>query len=143
MRASTATAATQTPRSTAKTTSAEVSARPAPLDACEKAVGEWCGQFLKTVSRAGEEAPCMAVAYSAGAHSTALLLALRRQWRGRVVALHVHHGLQAAADDFEACAKTVCASLGIELHTARLDASPSSGQSPEDAARIARYGALA
>jgi len=126
-----------------KLSASEVSARPAPLDACEKAVGEWCGQFLKTVSRAGEEAPCIAVAYSAVADSTALLLALRRQWRGRVVALHVHHGLQAAADDFEACAKTVCASLGIELHTARLDASPSSGQSPEDAARIARYGALA
>jgi tRNA(Ile)-lysidine synthase len=85
----------------------------------------------------------VAVAYSAGADSTALLLAVYRQWQGRVVALHVHHGLQAAADGFEACAQTLCASLGIELHTARLDATPLSGQSPEDAARIARYGALA
>jgi tRNA(Ile)-lysidine synthase len=126
-----------------KLSASEVSARPVPLDACEKAVGEWCGQFLKTVGRAGEEAPCMAVAYSAGADSTALLLAVRRQWQGRLVALHVHHGLQAAADGFEACTQTVCASLDIELHTARVDASPSSGQSPEDAARITRYVALA
>jgi tRNA(Ile)-lysidine synthase len=119
-----------------------VSNRPAPLDACEKAVGDWCRQFFEAGSSA-ESAQTLAVAYSAGADSTALLLAAHRQWRGRVVALHVHHGLQAAADGFEACAQTVCASLRIELHTARLDASPLSGQSPEDAARIARYRALA
>lgn len=117
--------------------------RPAPPDACEKAVGDWCRQFLEVAGQTTSTPPKIAVAYSAGADSTALLLAAHRQWQGRVVALHVHHGLQAAADGFEACAQTRCASLGIELHTARLDATPSSGQSPEDAARIARYGALA
>jgi len=119
-----------------------VSAQPAPLDACEKAVADWCRQFMEPASNAGE-AVTVAVAYSAGADSTALLLAAQRQWPGRVVALHVHHGLQAAADSFEACARTLCASLGIDLLTARVDATPSPGQSPEDAARISRYGALA
>lgn len=85
----------------------------------------------------------IAVAYSAGADSTALLLAAHRQWRGRLVALHVHHGLQAAADGFEACAEEICSARGIDLQTARVDATPLPGQSPEDAARIARYGVLA
>lgn len=120
-----------------------MSTRPAPLDTCEKAVGEWCRRHLDAVNCAAETAPTIAVAYSAGADSTALLLAAHRQWQGRVVALHVHHGLQGAADGFEACAQVLCASLGIELHTARVNAAASAGQSPEDAARIARYGSLA
>ncbi|MFB0914982.1 MAG: ATP-binding protein, partial [Burkholderiaceae bacterium] len=41
------------------------------------------------------------VAYSGGADSTALLLAAKALWGERVVALHVNHGLQAAAQAFE------------------------------------------
>ena len=43
----------------------------------------------------------LAVALSGGADSTALLLACARRWPGQVLAIHVHHGLQAAADGFE------------------------------------------
>ena len=39
----------------------------------------------------------LAVAYSGGADSTALLLACADKWPGQVHAFHVHHGLQAAA----------------------------------------------
>jgi tRNA(Ile)-lysidine synthase len=85
----------------------------------------------------------MAVGYSGGADSTALLLAARAHWPGRVVALHVHHGLQAAGDDFESHARTVCTALDVPLRVAHVDARHPPGVSPEDAARRARYAALA
>ncbi|MFC3685625.1 tRNA lysidine(34) synthetase TilS [Hydrogenophaga luteola] len=85
----------------------------------------------------------LAVAYSAGADSTALLVAAHALWPGRVVALHVHHGLQAAADAFETTARTTCDRLGVPLHLAHVRARPARGQSPEDAARLYRYRALA
>ncbi|HQS91567.1 ATP-binding protein, partial [Polaromonas sp.] len=57
-----------------------------------------------------------AVAYSGGADSTALLHAAALQWPGRVSAIHIHHGLQAAADDFERHCAGTCAALGVPLH---------------------------
>jgi tRNA(Ile)-lysidine synthase len=84
----------------------------------------------------------IAVAFSAGADSTALLLAAHARWSTRVVALHVNHGLQSAADVFEATARARCLSLGIDFLALRVDAAHSTGQSPEDAARQARYRAL-
>jgi tRNA(Ile)-lysidine synthase len=85
----------------------------------------------------------IAVAFSAGADSTALLLAAHALWPTRVVALHVHHGLQDAADTFENAARATCTRLGIPLLVHRVDAAAAPGQSPEDAARQARYRALA
>lgn len=85
----------------------------------------------------------MAVAYSAGADSTALLLAVQRRWPGQVVALHVHHGLQAAADGFESHARAVCAQHGIALRVSHVQAAHSTGESPEAVARDKRYTALA
>jgi tRNA(Ile)-lysidine synthase len=84
----------------------------------------------------------LAVAYSGGADSTALLLACAERWPGQVHAIHVHHGLQAAADDFEAHCRTFCAQLKVPLIVQRVDARHAAGQSPEDAARVARYAAL-
>jgi len=83
------------------------------------------------------------VAYSAGADSTALLLAAQQRWPGHVMALHVHHGLQAAADGFEAHARGFCELHGIGCQVRRVQAAHAPGQSPEDAARDARYTALA
>lgn len=84
----------------------------------------------------------LAVAYSGGADSTALLLACAQQWPGQVSAWHVHHGLQAAADDFEAHCRRFCAELKVPLMVQRVDARHQAGQSPEDAARRARYQAF-
>lgn len=84
----------------------------------------------------------LGVALSGGADSTALLAACAQRWPGQVVALHVNHGLQAAAPQFEASCQNVCRRLNIPLRVARVDAGHAPGQSPEDAARIARYGAL-
>ena len=84
----------------------------------------------------------IAVAYSGGADSTALLLMLARQHPGQVQAIHIHHGLQAAADDFAAHCTAFCAARGVLLHVVHVNAASAAGQSPEDAARKARYTAL-
>jgi len=84
----------------------------------------------------------LAVAYSGGADSTALLLACVQKWPGQVQAMHVHHGLQDAADEFVAHCRRVCAQLGVPLLLQKVDAKAAPGQSPEDAARLARYKAF-
>lgn len=84
----------------------------------------------------------VAVAFSGGADSTALLVACSRRWPGQVVAIHVHHGLQQAADGFVHSCQELCAALGVPLVVSYVDGRHAPGQSPEDAARLARYGAL-
>ena len=84
----------------------------------------------------------LAVALSGGADSTALLIACAERWPGQVRAVHVHHGLQSAADGFETFCRQLCARLQVPLVVQRVDARPVPGQSPEDAARQARYAAL-
>lgn len=84
----------------------------------------------------------LAVGLSGGADSTALLIACVERWPGQVHAIHVHHGLQAAADDFAAHCKALCARLAVPLQVAQVSAGAAPGQSPEDAARIARYKAF-
>lgn len=84
----------------------------------------------------------LAVGLSGGADSTALLLACAERWPGQVRAIHVHHGLQSAADDFERHCAALCARLQVPLAVQRVDARPAPGQSPEDAARAARYRAF-
>lgn len=84
----------------------------------------------------------LAVAFSGGADSTALLIACVQKWPGQVVAVHVHHGLQPAADDFVRHCESFCAALPVPLVVCRVYARHASGQSPEEAARTARYTAL-
>ena len=84
----------------------------------------------------------LAVALSGGADSTALLVACAEKWPGQVEAWHINHGLQPAAVDFESHCERLCARLQVPLRVMRVDASASDGQSPEDAARRARYKAF-
>ena len=83
-----------------------------------------------------------AVALSGGADSTALLLASAARWPDRVRAIHINHGLQTAAAEFEAHCVRLCDSLQLPLWVVNVDARHQSGQSPEEAARQARYQAL-
>ena len=85
----------------------------------------------------------LAVAYSGGADSTALLRLCAQAFPGQVHAIHIHHGLQAAADGFAAHCVAFCAALGVPLVVKKVQAKNAIGQSPEDAARVARYAALA
>lgn len=97
------------------------------------------------------ERPRVAVAYSAGRDSTALLHATARAGRAQgfdVVALHVHHGLMPQADAWLAHAERQCerwqnAGLPVRLVSARLSSKPASGESVEAWARRERRAALA
>lgn len=82
------------------------------------------------------------VAYSGGADSH-VLLHLCAQLRLPLRAVHVHHGLQADAGAWDRHCEIVCRRLGVDYACIEVDASPVPGESPEDAARTARYGALA
>lgn len=84
----------------------------------------------------------LAVAFSGGADSTALLLACAEKWPGQVHAVHIHHGIQAAADDFEQHCRAFCKQLNVPLVVKKVDGRHAPGQSPEDAARRARYKAF-
>ena len=84
----------------------------------------------------------LGVALSGGADSSALLVLCARRWPGQVVALHVNHGLQQAASVFQEHCRLLCASLRVPLRVQAVNAANQSGQSPEDAARIARYQGL-
>ncbi|MFV1972330.1 MAG: tRNA lysidine(34) synthetase TilS [Thiohalobacterales bacterium] len=85
------------------------------------------------------------VAYSGGLDSHALLhaiAALRDTLPGDLGAVHVNHGLQAVAADWAAHCETVCRQLEVPLVGLTVDARPGAGDSPEAAARTARYAAL-
>ena len=84
----------------------------------------------------------LAVALSGGADSSALLVACAGKWPGQVSAVHIHHGLQSAADEFERHSRALCAQLQVPIEVLRVDARPAPGQSPENAARLARYEAF-
>ncbi|AXV77372.1 MULTISPECIES: tRNA lysidine(34) synthetase TilS [Ralstonia solanacearum species complex] len=92
-------------------------------------------------------APTVAVALSGGRDSAALLHAAAA-WRDvagapvRLVALHVHHGLQADADAWEAACARMAAAVGAEFHVRRVRVSADAGCGIEEAAREARYAAL-
>ena len=93
----------------------------------------------------------VAVAYSGGRDSTALLHAtvrVAREQGYQVVALHVHHGLQPAADEWlsrceETCRRWRQRGWPISFAHERLSLNLAPGQSVEAEARRARYEALA
>lgn len=99
---------------------------------------------------------CIAVAYSGGRDSTALLHAVARQAQAlnqeqgaglELVALHVHHGLSPNADDWLAHCQAQCAAwaqsgLPLRFRATRLTGAPSPAQSVEAWAREQRYAAL-
>jgi tRNA(Ile)-lysidine synthase len=90
--------------------------------------------------RIAEPAP-VAVAFSGGLDSTALLHVAARSG-ARVLALHVHHGLQAQADDWAAHCECTAQAYGAEFLCTRLTGQPPRGDSVEAWAREGRYRAL-
>ena len=85
------------------------------------------------------------VAYSGGMDSHALLhalVAIRAALSCRIGAVHVHHGLHEDAGQWEAHCREVCKGLAVPFVCLQVDARPAAGESPEAAARSARYAAL-
>jgi tRNA(Ile)-lysidine synthase len=77
---------------------------------------------------------------SGGADSVCLVHALvQHLGTDRVEALHVHHGLRAAADEDEVFCRGLCEALGVRLHVERVEVDRTG--SLEARAREARYAA--
>lgn len=89
-------------------------------------------------------APTWYIAFSGGLDSTVLLHLLtdfaRNHASPPLRAIHVHHGLQSAADAWPAHCQAICANLGIQLQVIHVQVTP--GASLEQAARDARYAAF-
>lgn len=86
------------------------------------------------------------VGYSGGRDSHVLLHALaaiQTELSATIHVVHIHHGLQAAAEQWVVHCQAMCDGLGLPLQVIRVDAKASIGESPEAAARQARYAAFA
>jgi tRNA(Ile)-lysidine synthase len=95
-----------------------------------------------------ESAAGLVVALSGGADSAALLEGLAALGAGGfrglpLRAVHIDHGLQAAAAEFREACKNLCEHLGVPLELIRVAVQSEAGLSIEAAARDARYAALA
>ncbi|WMC09468.1 tRNA lysidine(34) synthetase TilS [Oceanimonas pelagia] len=86
------------------------------------------------------------VAFSGGLDSTVLLALAARlaaEQQRDIMALHVHHGLQAAAEAWPAHCRQVAKRLGVEYRMLKVKVNTGPRVSVEAAARDARYAALA
>jgi len=86
------------------------------------------------------------VAFSGGVDSHVLLHLLadqREKLPGDLAAVHVNHQIQQHSGDWEAHCRSVCEALDIPCRFLRVDGKARRGESPEAAARTARYRALA
>lgn len=86
------------------------------------------------------------IAYSGGMDSHVLLHLLATQrclWPQRdVAAVYVDHGLQADSARWGEHCRRICQELAVPFQWLKVDARPQPGESPEAAARRARYAAL-
>jgi tRNA(Ile)-lysidine synthase len=86
------------------------------------------------------------VALSGGLDSTVLLAAMAtlcaRDSRVALRALHVDHGLHAASATWSSHCRDLASRLDVDCAVVRVDAAAAPGESPESAARAARYEAL-
>lgn len=99
---------------------------------------------LRMALRREEPAPILA-AFSGGLDSCALLHTLAQDQQVRehgLRAIHIHHGLHAAADDWAAHCTAFCQTMDIPLSVIRVHVEPD-GEGLEAAARRARYLAFA
>jgi tRNA(Ile)-lysidine synthase len=84
------------------------------------------------------------IAYSGGIDSHVLLhlSASIDEIKSKITAVYVHHGLQQEADAWEKHCQLVCLDLGVTYKCLKVNAQKAIGQSPEEAARDARYHVL-
>lgn len=82
------------------------------------------------------------LAFSGGCDSTVLLHLLKRAGLRRLRAVHVHHGLQPAADDWPRHCRRVCRQFDVPLKLLKVEVDRRHSGGPEAAARAARYEAL-
>lgn len=83
----------------------------------------------------------MWVGYSGGVDSTVLMHVLSRQYQN-IHIVHINHGLHPKALHWERHCASEAKKLGLDFTCIKVNAHPLPGQSPEEAARNARYGAF-
>ncbi len=86
------------------------------------------------------------IGYSGGLDSHALLhlcARLRSELGGIFHAVHVNHHIHPEADRWQRHCRTVCETLGMPFRAIGVDGRAAAGESPEEAARNARYRAFA
>ncbi len=102
-------------------------------------------QFQKTLTDAFPGAVYL-IAYSGGMDSHVLLnlcaAVMRQQPERKFVAVHVDHGLHKDSARWAIHCQMVCKDEGMPIRVLHVDAAPVMGQSPEEAARDARYAAM-
>ncbi|MGZ3236509.1 MAG: tRNA lysidine(34) synthetase TilS [Burkholderiaceae bacterium] len=126
----------------------------AVVEAFERALGEIRTRVCVSVyqdttatasAQASSQQTAIAIAYSGGLDSSALLHLTHRYAAEHGIplfAFHIHHGISPNADQWLTHCKEECARLGITFD-ARLIKLPDDGKSGvEEAARIRRYAAL-
>ncbi|TAK61449.1 tRNA lysidine(34) synthetase TilS [Methylobacter sp.] len=101
---------------------------------------DFCSSIFKQLD-IGNERQRFYVAYSGGVDSHVLLhlCASTSQLKDKLTAVYVHHGLQAEADSWARHCEKTARDLSVEFLTFRVNAKPTLGESPEEAARNARY----
>lgn len=83
------------------------------------------------------------LAFSGGLDSTVLLhLLANSHLKQSITAIHINHHLSVNADIWENHCNKICQQWGIAYQSFSVNAKPKNGESPEEAARIARYNAL-
>lgn len=100
----------------------------------------------KRIQDGSHPLPPIALAYSGGADSTVLLNvchALASQFDLNIHVVHVNHGLQKPADDWEAQCKRLAQQFNLPFQALKVRVDLQSGDGLEAAARQARYEAIA
>lgn len=106
--------------------------------------GMLSSSIIKSALERIEPAAHLYVAYSGGVDSHVLLhlCASSADLAAEITAVYVHHGLQAEADAWATHCRKTAEALGVGFKALHVDATAMPGESPEEAARNARYDAL-
>jgi tRNA(Ile)-lysidine synthase len=99
---------------------------------------------LVSVFKQCEQATRIIIGYSGGVDSHVLLhvCANYPAFKDKLTAVYVHHGLQAEADAWAVHCANITTELDVKFKVFRVNATPEQGESPEEAARNARYNAF-
>jgi tRNA(Ile)-lysidine synthase len=103
------------------------------------------GEIQTRVSLSASVSRSMAIAYSGGLDSAALLrlahdYATRHQIK--LFAFHVHHGLSQNADQWLSHCRVQCEQLGVAFDSRHIEVGKKEKNGVEEAARLSRYAAL-